>query len=131
MESLEHLTYPAQQYGRSTGFKTLAVEPLEVALAETVDLTANECVVYLVTRLWLKNLCPDDEVFVDEENRVWGKLPARLLSERLRQQFKVTLGDKTTQRALRSLSEKGLLLRISAEKSRYDHSYYYRLTSEE
>lgn len=130
MEHLESLRYPSLQYGHSTAFKELAVEPLEQVLGEQEDLTANECVVYLVTRLWLKGLSNDDEVFVDDKNKVWGKLPASLLTQRLQRQFRVTLQEKTVQRALRSLAAKGLLTRLAAEKKRYNRSYYYRLTSE-
>lgn len=131
MEALQHLSYPNQQFGHSTSFKELAVEPLEDSLKGTEALTANDCVVFLVTRLWLKNLDHDDEVLVDSNNKVWGKLPARLLSQRLQLQFRVSLEVKTVQRALRRLTEKGLLARVSAESKRFDQSYYYRLTSEE
>lgn len=127
MDHLESLRYPRLNYGDSTVYKELAVEPLNTTLSTKTALTPGEAVVFQVVRLWLKNLDHQDEVAVGVEGEVWGKLPAKHLAERLRRELYVELSTKQVRTALNSLVLKGLLLRAQHASQRWDSSYFYRL----
>jgi hypothetical protein len=126
MDSIESIRYPRHKFGESTGLKSLAIRPIDQILPEA-DLTSEECLVYLVVRLWLENLTVEDEVYIDAEGTIWGKLPGYLLGERLKKQFGVTLNDRRLQRRLSALTEKGLLMRAQHAIRRYDRAFFYRL----
>jgi hypothetical protein len=126
METIESIRYPRFKFGESTGLKSLAVRPID-EISPEADLSAEECLVYIVVRLWLENLEVEDEVYVDAEGTIWGKLPGYLLGKRLKMQFGVTLNDRRLQRRLSSLTEKGLLMRAQHAIRRYDRAFFYRL----
>ena len=103
-------------------------------------LTANEAVVFLLVRSWLKELFagyPDNALSLDHpENRVtagqdgelWGRLSAGDISERLQSQLSVGMSTVQVRKALEKLTEKSLLLREKLASQYWNSTFFYRVS---
>lgn len=130
MEVLESIKYPMVPFGTVSSLKHHPTDMLTVirqVSATGVELTPDQCLVFMVVQAWLQALEPDDEVFVTSDRTVWGKMTSHLLRHKLKVQFAVQMSDKSVQRRLRELADLGLLERKQLTKSRYDRAYYYRV----